>query len=98
MDLCQVRKYSRQLLSALIYCHEEAHVIHRDIKPENILISHDDRAILSDFGVSALFDNSDIVKKTVGSMRFFSPEIVRTGNKIVYGCKADVWALATTIY
>ena len=35
-DLC--RKYFRQLVMALEYCHDIANIIHRDIKPDNILI------------------------------------------------------------
>jgi len=32
-------------------------------------------------------------------MRFFAPEIVRTGSKkVVLGRQADVWATAVTIY
>ena len=40
------------------------------------------------------------MKGTVGSMRFFSPEIVRTGAavKVIKGRASDVWALAVTIY
>lgn len=57
-------------------------------------------AILADFGVSTLFENDDdSMKGTVGSMRYFSPEIVRTGGpKIVKGRASDVWALAATLY
>jgi serine/threonine protein kinase len=43
--------------------------------------------------------DDDSVKGTVGSMRYFSPEIVRTGGpKIVKGRSSDVWALAVTLY
>jgi len=34
----EVRRYFRDLINALEYCHEIAGVIHRDIKPENVLI------------------------------------------------------------
>lgn len=55
-------------------------------------------AVLVDFGVSSFFTNSDEVKATVGSLRYFSPEMVKTGEKKVFGYKTDVWALGTTIY
>lgn len=57
-------------------------------------------AILADFGVSSLFKNDDdAMRGTVGSMRYFSPEIVKTGGpKIVSGRASDVWALAVTLY
>ena len=87
-------------MSALLYCHTIAGVCHRDIKSENVMLNDQEDAILADFGVSSLFENDDdAMRGTVGSMRYFSPEIVRTGGpKIVKGRASDVWALAVTLY
>lgn len=85
-------------MSALLYCHEEVQVIHRDIKPDNIMLDHKGQAILVDFGVAALFEEDDIIKGTAGSMRYFSPEIVQTGDKKVFGTKTDVWAFGVTLF
>ena len=46
------------MLKALYYCHNVIKVIHRDIKPENIMINHNNEAILIDFGVSGLINES----------------------------------------
>lgn len=94
-----VRKIAKNMVSALQYCHDEVKVVHRDIKPENIMMNDDD-AVLVDFGVGALFQGEDdILKGTAGSMRYFSPEIVKTGGeKKVFGCKTDVWALGVTLF
>ncbi len=43
------RKYTRQLLSALAYCHT-AGVVHRDLKGKNILIDPNGNLKLADFG------------------------------------------------
>lgn len=94
----EVRKIARNVVSALLYCHEEAKVFHRDIKPENIMLNEKGHAILVDFGVAALFQNDDVIKGTAGSMRYFSPEIVKTGDKKVFGTKTDVWALGVTLF
>ena len=48
-----MRKYFRQLIQALEYCHNVVKIIHRDIKPEKILIDENDDIKLADFGVSA---------------------------------------------
>jgi [calcium/calmodulin-dependent protein kinase] kinase len=52
-DYRPMRKYFRQLIQALDYCHNSVKIIHRDIKPENILIDENDDIKLADFGVSA---------------------------------------------
>lgn len=53
----QCRKWFRQLLSAVWYCHEVVNIFHRDIKPDNILLDEEENIKLSDFGVSDMFGN-----------------------------------------
>ena len=64
------------------------------------MLTKDDKAVIVDFGVAALFEkDNDSVKGTVGSIRYFAPEIVKTGGpKIVKGRQADMWALGVTLY
>lgn len=82
LPIDRVWKWTRGVVSALTYCHEESSIIHRDVKPENIMLDKDDKAYLVDFGVSTLFEgDDDRLKGTAGSVRFFAPEIVRTGQK-----------------
>mmetsp|Transcript_24995 Transcript_24995/g.17666 ORF Transcript_24995/g.17666 Transcript_24995/m.17666 type:complete len:94 (+) Transcript_24995:39-320(+) len=74
-------------------------VVHRDVKPENIMLNTKDQAVLVDFGVSRMFKDDDVLKDTVGSTRFFAPEIVRAvEDKRIHGKKADVWALGVSVY
>lgn len=50
------RRYFRQLLSGIDFCHKKG-IVHRDLKPENLLLSDaSDSAILkiADFGLSAV--------------------------------------------
>lgn len=57
-------------------------------------------AILCDFGVSATFmGDDDTVKGTEGSIKYFAPEVVRTGTtKQIKGKRTDVWALGITLF
>ena len=73
----KVREYLIDMIKALNYCHKVIGVIHRDIKPDNIMINHLDEAVLIDFGVSALVEETDqdLLEKKMGSYMFFAPEM-----------------------
>ena len=47
----------KQLLSAVVYCHNKK-IVHRDLKPENLLLAHkeSDHIKVIDFGTSRVFD------------------------------------------
>jgi serine/threonine protein kinase len=97
----QVWEWTRQLISALYTIHVEAKLVHRDIKPDNIMLNKKDDITLVDFGVSKKFTgDDDIVEGNRGTVLFFAPEIVRTGQvkKIIHGCKTDIWAAGVTLF
>ncbi|CCI42330.1 unnamed protein product [Albugo candida] len=48
------RRYFRQLLSGVLFCHQLG-IVHRDLKPENLLLSDSDVLKIADFGLSAHF-------------------------------------------
>ena len=47
------RYYFTQMLDAIEYLHSTAGVVHRDLKPENLLLSHNYKLKIADFGLSA---------------------------------------------
>ena len=49
----EARKYFFQLVSGVLYCHNQG-VAHRDLKPENLLLDDSDNLKISDFGLSAM--------------------------------------------
>ena len=56
----EVWKWSRQLISALYMCHEQALVAHRDLKPENFKLKGKNKdLVLYDFGESLCFDDQE---------------------------------------
>jgi len=51
----QAERWFGDLCAALDYCHAQG-IVHRDVKLNNILIDATGHAVLSDFGVSRIFD------------------------------------------
>jgi serine/threonine protein kinase len=84
----------REVLAGTSYAHGEG-VVHRDMKPENVMMTHDGRPQLSDFGLGKnLFSSSPALTKThlgAGSFPYVAPEQM-VSLKEADG-RADIYAL-----
>ncbi|KAK4859591.1 hypothetical protein QYF36_008237 [Acer negundo] len=88
----QAATYIASLTNALAYCHEK-HVIHRDIKPENLLLDHEGRLKIADFGWSV---QSRSKRHTMcGTLDYLAPEMVE--NK-AHDYAVDNWTLGILCY
>jgi serine/threonine protein kinase len=92
-----------ELLAALGYAHKSG-VIHRDIKPANVMLSHDLRVKLTDFGVAHMVALNAAVQggdqmsdgaEMVGTPSFMSPEQI-TGQAV--GPQSDIFAVGIILY
>lgn len=98
-----IRRIMRDCIKGLNYLHQNG-IIHCDLKPQNILLDEDLNAKISDFGVSNVVENNDILVETVGTYHFLSPEsLISKKNKSnktegYSGKAADIWALGITFY
>ena len=83
----------RPVIRALAGVHKRG-VIHRDISPDNIMITHDRKEKLIDFGAARMYGNYNYLRVQKGG---YSPiEQVTPGAQI--GPYSDVYALCATMY
>jgi serine/threonine protein kinase len=78
-DPARVAEIGREIAGALAYAHA-AGVIHRDVKPGNVLLGHDGRVKLADFGIARLIGETVRHTRTgqaIGTAAYLSPEQVR---------------------
>ncbi|XBW36639.1 hypothetical protein QEN19_002210 [Hanseniaspora menglaensis] len=86
----------RELLFALSAIHKDK-VIHRDIKAANILIGHDGKVKLCDFGVAAKLTQTRPRRQSLAGTPFWmAPEVITESAS--YDSKADIWSLGITVY
>ncbi|XP_074273166.1 serine/threonine-protein kinase Aurora-3-like isoform X2 [Silene latifolia] len=88
----QAATYIASLTEALAYCHGK-NVIHRDIKPENLLLDHEGRLKIADFGWSV--QSRDKRRTMCGTLDYLAPEMVE--NK-AHDYAVDNWTLGVLCY
>jgi serine/threonine protein kinase len=92
-ELC-ISAITQQVVLALQYLHNRAHIIHRDIKAANILLKTDGGVQICDFGVAGVLSYSSRRNSFVGTPYWMAPEII---NRNQYNNKADIWSLGITV-
>ncbi|CAF1026790.1 unnamed protein product [Rotaria sordida] len=91
----EARKFFRQIISALDFCHSHM-VCHRDLKPENLLLDDKMNIRVADFGMASLQVEGGFLETSCGSPHYACPEVIK-GEKYD-GRKADVWSCGVILY
>lgn len=99
LPISEVLDIARDIAEAIDYAHSQS-VIHRDIKPANIMLDHtNERALLSDFGISRTFENhlSSLLSdktSTGGTPYYMSPQQFEGKDSR----RNDIYSFAATLY
>ncbi|XP_023870196.1 serine/threonine-protein kinase PAK 4 [Salvelinus sp. IW2-2015] len=90
----QIATVCLSVLKALSVLHTQG-VIHRDIKSDSILLTHDGRVKLSDFGFCAQVSKEVQRRKSlVGTPYWMAPELI---SRLPYGPEVDIWSLGVMV-
>lgn len=86
-----------QIADALHYAHTQ-NVVHRDVKPSNIMLTAENQALLTDFGVALALDDPVLTQTgyIVGTPAYIAPEQA-AGKKPIDG-RADLYSLGVVLY
>ncbi|KYR02959.1 putative protein serine/threonine kinase [Tieghemostelium lacteum] len=91
----EARKFFRQIISAIEYCHANL-IVHRDLKPENLLLDSEGNIKISDFGLSNIIQPGKLMDSFCGSPLYAAPEILKAER--YYGPPVDIWSLGVIMY
>lgn len=101
MPESEIWKFVLDVSGGLAFLHnQQPPIVHQDIKPDNILITSDDRYVITDFGISRSFrtkmsrTNNNI--SSSGTIAYMGPE--RFSEKPLVVLASDIWAFGMTLY
>src|SRR3989338_116357 len=86
-----------QIASALAFLHS-LRIVHRDVAARNILLESDEKAKLSDLGLSRILESDGQERGTqsfVGPIRWMAPECIRNSQ---YSSASDAYAFGVLMW
>ncbi|XP_030578274.1 hormonally up-regulated neu tumor-associated kinase homolog [Archocentrus centrarchus] len=94
----EVRRYTRQILSAVEHLHKHG-IVHRDLKIENFLLDEHNNIKIVDFGLSNTLKadslSLELLSTQCGSPAYAAPELLAHRK---YGPKVDVWSVGVSMF
>uniref|UniRef100_A0A7N6B6N0 Protein kinase domain-containing protein n=1 Tax=Anabas testudineus TaxID=64144 RepID=A0A7N6B6N0_ANATE len=89
----EARKFFRQIISALDFCHSHS-ICHRDLKPENLLLDEKNNIRIADFGMASLQVGDSLLETSCCT---HTAQFIMRGEKYD-GRKADAWSCGVILF
>ncbi len=96
LDFEAIELIAKQVARGLLYAHSKG-IIHRDVKPSNIMITHDNRVYIMDFGISYIQETERLTMTgmTMGTPEYMSPEQCQGDNVTI---QSDIYSFGVILY
>lgn len=96
LDFDAIEIIAKQVARGLLYAHSKG-IVHRDVKPSNIMITHDNRVYLMDFGISHIqaAERLTLTGMTMGTPEYMSPEQCH-GDDVTL--QSDIYSLGVILF
>lgn len=88
----QSLRFASQLARGLAHAHNKK-ILHRDLNPKSIIITNDNNAVISDFGVAKFI--LEITGSYPGFMEYYSPEQCENRELDI---RSDIYSLGVVLY
>lgn len=90
----QISILIKDVLTSLLFLHNNVQIIHRDIKASNILLTKNGEVKVSDFDIYKLFDSQTSQAMTIVNTPYWiAPEVL---SALPYTFSSDIWSVGIT--
>ncbi len=94
VDIVLAVSWGLQMAKALAYLHHQ-HILHRDLKSANVIIDRAGNAVIADFGIAQIDQDSNLTRGILGTPSYISPEQAR-GESL--DSRSDLYSLGVILY